>query len=370
MKNALILILLAIPSCCQETCQAQSIVISGQKRSILVSGRGDEQPKPVVVFAEEKPVQKSTEPKPQPQPATPPKPAMVREVRQERYLVSEPWCGYCPAAKARFLASGGKPENVIDIAKARQMGQSWSIERGQIEVNPERPNYAVPYEFTMEIVVEAPDSKPAPQVITQPQATLPARYVQYGSQMIDLETYSGCDSRHCGMCKTIRAQQAQYRAAKQAAQYRQTSIDLPDHQQPTPPELMEQVISELQLSPSDVLADFGCGDGRILIAAVERYGCRAIGIEIDPARADVAREAVQAAGLQDRIEIITGDALRFWPADHGVTAAVAYLYPDLLEQLRPQFEQVRVLVSPCHEVPGLEMVRRGDVWLRRTKGQG
>lgn len=37
----------------------------------------------------------------------------------ERWLVSEPWCTYCPAAKKRFLASGGKPDHVISIAEAR-----------------------------------------------------------------------------------------------------------------------------------------------------------------------------------------------------------------------------------------------------------
>lgn len=36
----------------------------------------------------------------------------------ERYLVSEPWCQYCPAAKRRFLGMGGKEENVITIAAA------------------------------------------------------------------------------------------------------------------------------------------------------------------------------------------------------------------------------------------------------------
>lgn len=39
----------------------------------------------------------------------------------ERWLVSEPWCSLCPAAKARFLASGGNPDNVITIAKAKEL---------------------------------------------------------------------------------------------------------------------------------------------------------------------------------------------------------------------------------------------------------
>ncbi len=40
---------------------------------------------------------------------------------KERWLVSESWCRNCPAAKARFLASGGSKDNVITIAKALEL---------------------------------------------------------------------------------------------------------------------------------------------------------------------------------------------------------------------------------------------------------
>ena len=36
----------------------------------------------------------------------------------ERWLVSESWCPNCPAAKRKFLDSGGSPSNVITIAEA------------------------------------------------------------------------------------------------------------------------------------------------------------------------------------------------------------------------------------------------------------
>jgi protein-L-isoaspartate O-methyltransferase len=343
-----------IPALILLTCgpcavHGQSIVVSGGHGSIVVSGQRSEPQKPMLVFAEEKPVQKATEPKPQPKLVEQPQPAVVRQVRQERYLISEIWCRYCPAAKAQFLRSGGKPENVITIAQARQMGYQ----------NPKWTG-GVPHEFTLETIVEVPVEAAKPTISpTVTQAAMPARYVMYGNQLIDLETYTGCSSRNCGMCRTLRAQQAAYRAAIQ----QQSAIDLPDHQQPTPHGVVNQIVNELQLSSSDVLADFGCGDGRILIAAVKQYGCRAIGVEIDPVRANEARRQVAQAGLTNSITIMTADALRFWPADHGVTAAVAYLYPDLLEKLRPQLEQVRVLVTPFHEVPGMNMERRGDVFV-------
>jgi cyclopropane fatty-acyl-phospholipid synthase-like methyltransferase len=121
----------------------------------------------------------------------------------------------------------------------------------------------------------------------------------------------------------------------------------------------------LSLDSSSVLADFGCGDGRILIAAVERYGCTGIGIEIDPQIADTARRRVADSGLSERIQIVTGDVRSYDPAKDRVTHAVAYLYPDLLSELAATLAAVPVVASPFHEVPGIGQQRIGDVWIRR-----
>lgn len=40
--------------------------------------------------------------------------------------------------------------------------------------------------------------------------------------------------------------------------------------------------------------DVGCGDGRILCAAAEQYGCRCVGIELDHALVLQARALAQA----------------------------------------------------------------------------
>ena len=38
----------------------------------------------------------------------------------------------------------------------------------------------------------------------------------------------------------------------------------------------------LEISADDTVIDVGCGDGRILITAVQKFKARAVGIEIDP----------------------------------------------------------------------------------------
>jgi hypothetical protein len=72
---------------------------------------------------------------------------------------------------------------------------------------------------------------------------------------------------------------------------------------------------------------------------------------------------VEKAGLSHMITIITGDVMDFIPTDHGVTAAVAYLYPDLLEKLSPALQQIAIVATPYHSVPGLPMKQFGDVWI-------
>jgi hypothetical protein len=189
--------------------------------------------------------------------------------------------------------------------------------------------------------------------VQQPRKRLPVVNTQWGR--IDLETYSrNCN---CPMCRGIRALQSQYRTMSLQA----VSPD----QEPTPDDVITQMMDLLPLSSRDVLADMGCGDGRILIAAVHRFGCTGIGIEIDPEKAEEARVRVENEGLSHKIRIVTGDVLDFEPSEHGVTAVTAYLYPELLAKLEPKLREIPVVAAPFHEIPGMSMQRIGDVWIKK-----
>jgi len=198
---------------------------------------------------------------------------------------------------------------------------------------------------------------PPPREIIIPQTQ--SRYIQWpGWGTIDLETYGhGCN---CSMCRTIRGMQQNYRN-----QQRYQS-DLTDDQQPCPQELVDSMLDAMDLKPTDVIADLGCGDGRILISAAKR-GVRGIGVELDRARAEQAIKLVDAAGLSHMIQIILGDARQFDMSK--ATAITAYLYPPLLEELAPRMQGARVVASPYHEIPGLKMdkTRHGDVWLYHSQ---
>jgi SAM-dependent methyltransferase len=76
----------------------------------------------------------------------------------------------------------------------------------------------------------------------------------------------------------------------------------------TPTELIPLILAAVDATHDDVVADLGCGDGRVVIDAARRLGCRAIGVEQIASLVERARADVEAAGLGDRVTIVHGDA--------------------------------------------------------------
>ena len=97
----------------------------------------------------------------------------------------------------------------------------------------------------------------------------------------------------------------------------------------TPEAAVAQGLRLLDLSKHDTLADFGCGDGRVLMSAAQEYGCSCIGVEVNEARAAETEKAVKEAGLQESISIRCMNAL-----EAGEAAVIA---PDAcgLMQAKP-----------------------------------
>lgn len=211
-------------------------------------------------------------------------------------------------------------------------------------------------------MLDGSNQKASQQPAVQHRIVPPVRFIQWpGWGTIDLETYNrNCN---CSMCRSIRGMQQEYRRQLQLSQQPQTQVETvtPD-QEGTPHALVHTMLDSMDLRNTDVLGDLGCGDGRILIAAGKR-GIRGIGIELDPARAAVARANVGREGLHHLITIETGDALEF--DLNRVTCATCYLYPPLLAKLSPKLKSLRVVASPYHQIPDLEMTQIGDIWIAK-----
>jgi len=103
---------------------------------------------------------------------------------------------------------------------------------------------------------------------------------------------------------------------------------------PTPNEVVATMLRMAAITKKDTVYDLGCGDGRIVITAAQRYGARGVGIDIDPERVAEATENVAKAGVADRVKIIRGD---LFEADiSAATVVTLYLLTDLNLKLRPK----------------------------------
>ena len=318
-------------------------------------------------------------------------PPAATTAQQQFYLVmwTKQGCPPCARWKAQekaYLENAGFEVVLIDVdqqpGKARQYGVTsypsfeWCDRNTRTVVGKRFVGYRTAMQLeqalgegNIQAKAVSPSINPSQ---AKPLATPPSPIItRPGWGTVDLRTYSRpyCN---CPMCKSIRALQRQngYPVQEYRGQTRtrrrtwfQTSVQ-PAHEPVSEPELHE-ALDHANLTESDVFADIGCGDGRVLIEAHLRSGCRCVGIEIDPEQAERAKVNVRNAGLADHIDIIEGDARQFRPADHGVTVAYAYLYPDLLAELRPMLETIPRLVTPWHPVDGMDGEQRGNVWVYR-----
>jgi tRNA G37 N-methylase Trm5 len=110
---------------------------------------------------------------------------------------------------------------------------------------------------------------------------------------------------------------------------------------PTPPEVVEQMLKLGNVKPGDVVYDLGCGDGRIVIAAVKKYGAaRGVGIDLNPVRIKEATENASREGVTNKVKFVEQDLFK---ADFREASVVTlYLLPSVNEKLKPRLlEQLK-----------------------------
>ena len=110
---------------------------------------------------------------------------------------------------------------------------------------------------------------------------------------------------------------------------------------PTPHDVVNRMLELAGVTQDDVVYDLGCGDGRIVITAAQRFGARGVGIDFDPDRIAEANANAKRAGVQHLVTFIEQDAM----AADVSEATVVTLYllsssnmklrPILTRQLRP-----------------------------------
>jgi SAM-dependent methyltransferase len=103
---------------------------------------------------------------------------------------------------------------------------------------------------------------------------------------------------------------------------------------PTPNNVVEEMLKVANVSKNDVVYDLGCGDGRIVITAAQKYGARGIGVDISSDRIKESNENAQKAGVTDRVKFLQQDL--FETDLKEATVVTLYLLPDVNRRLRPK----------------------------------
>lgn len=102
----------------------------------------------------------------------------------------------------------------------------------------------------------------------------------------------------------------------------------------TPPGVVEAMLELAGVKSNDTVYDLGCGDGRIVIRAAEKYGARGVGIDINPDRIEEARANAGSAGVTGHVDFQVKDL--FDTDFRNATVVALYLLPEVNLRLRPR----------------------------------
>jgi SAM-dependent methyltransferase len=103
---------------------------------------------------------------------------------------------------------------------------------------------------------------------------------------------------------------------------------------PTPPDVVEAMLNLGGVKKGDIMYDLGCGDGRIVIMAAQKFGATGTGVDIDPERIKEAEENAKQAGVTGRVHFLQKN---LFDADfHDATVVTLYLLPAINIKLRPK----------------------------------
>lgn len=124
---------------------------------------------------------------------------------------------------------------------------------------------------------------------------------------------------------------------------------------PTPHDIVEKMLEMVKIKKEDVVYDLGCGDGRIVVQAAKKRGCRGVGYEIVPELAQQARDNAKQNGVEKLVTIKEED---LFEADLSeATVLPMYLLPSMLAKLKPKLAKLKDgtrIISHDYQIKGVE----------------
>ena len=127
--------------------------------------------------------------------------------------------------------------------------------------------------------------------------------------------------------------------APQAATPEKNSAPFTDHFSPyipTPHSVVQKMLELAQVTADDTVYDLGSGDGRIVIAAAQKFGARAVGVEIRSELCQQSALEIARLGLDPRARIVHDDM--FQVDLRPATVVTLYQLTVVNRRLRPLLE--------------------------------
>ena len=105
---------------------------------------------------------------------------------------------------------------------------------------------------------------------------------------------------------------------------------------PTPESIVVKMLELGGLKPGEKMFDLGSGDGRIVIAAAQKFHADAIGVELDKDLCRQSLERIRKLGLEKTAQIVNGDILK---QDYSSADLITvYLLPNSNDKVQPLLE--------------------------------
>jgi len=124
---------------------------------------------------------------------------------------------------------------------------------------------------------------------------------------------------------------------------------------------MDLICRKLRLAPGMRLLDVGCGWGALLVHAAQEYGVAATGLTLSGKQAAVARQRIEAAGLQSRVSVEVRD-YRDVTDKYDAIASVGMVEHVGRKELRHYFGALRGAL-----LPGGQLLNHGIVTRERKR---
>ncbi len=105
---------------------------------------------------------------------------------------------------------------------------------------------------------------------------------------------------------------------------------------PSPQIVVDKMLEAAAVKPGETVYDLGCGDGRIVITAAQKFRANGVGVELSSELVNRANAQIRSLGLQHSVRIIQGNLLDvdLRPAD----VVTLYLLTSSNERLKPKLE--------------------------------